>query len=153
MAQMTDNPPLRLICRCVAHTNLGDRMSSPAQSGLFVYAKDLRRLSGFYETLLGMSCLHAAEDIAVLQAQDLQLIVHRIPEPIASAIAIASPPELREEAALKFFFTVPNIEAVRLAAVELGGRVLDTVYEGPGFRVCNACDPEGNIFQVRQHAV
>jgi predicted enzyme related to lactoylglutathione lyase len=33
-----------------------------------------------------------------------------------------------------------------------GGEVFTEPWEGPGFRVCNACDPEGNIFQVRESA-
>jgi predicted enzyme related to lactoylglutathione lyase len=125
-------------------------MPSPAKSGLFLYAKDLNRLAGFYEAVLGMSRLHASEEMTVLQSQDVQLIVHQIPSHIAAGITITSPPELREDCALKFFFTVPSMELVRSIAVELGGKMLDQVYQGPGFRMCNACDPEGNIFQVRE---
>jgi predicted enzyme related to lactoylglutathione lyase len=125
-------------------------MPGPAKSGLFLYAKNLKRLSEFYEAMLGMSRLHASEEMTVLQSQDVQLIVHQIPSHIASGITITSPPELREDSAMKFFFTVPSMDAVRSIAAELGGKVLDQVYQGAGFRVCNACDPEGNIFQVRE---
>ena len=127
-------------------------MSGPAQAGLFLYAKDLDRIVAFYESILGMSRLHAADDMVVLQSQGVQLVVHRIPEHIAAEIEIASPPIPREDAAMKFFFTVPSIDGIRQAATDLGGMVLDKIYQGPGFHVCNACDPEGNIFQVRQQA-
>ena len=127
-------------------------MPGPAQSGLFVYAKDLGLLAGFYETLLGLSRLHTSEEWVVLDGQDTQLIVHAIPPHIASAIQISSPPQRREDTALKFFFTVPSIVAARATASALGGEVFSETWHGPGFRVCNACDPEGNIFQVRESA-
>jgi len=125
-------------------------MSGPAQAGLFLYAKDLERIVAFYESTLDMSRLHAADDMVVLQSQGVQLIVHRIPERIAAEIEIASPPIPREDAAMKFFFTVPSIDGVRQTAADLGGMVMGTLYQGSDFHVCNACDPEGNIFQVRQ---
>ena len=125
-------------------------MSGPAQAGLFLYAKDLERLVDFYESILAMSRLHASEDMVVLQSQGVQLIVHRIPAHIAAEIEIASPPILREESAMKFFFTISSIDGVRPVAAELGGMILGTIHQGPGFHVCNAYDPEGNIFQVRQ---
>ena len=127
-------------------------MPGPAQSGLFVYAKDLDRLANFYESILGLSRLHASEEWVVLDGQGMQLIVHAIPAPIASSIQISSPPQHREDTALKFFFTVPSIAAARAAAPALGGEVFSQQWHGPGFRVCNGCDPEGNIFQVREHA-
>lgn len=125
-------------------------MSGPAQAGLFLYAKDLGRLVAFYESTLGMSRLHVSDDMVVLQSQDVQLIVHRIPAHIAADIEIASPPVPREESAMKFFFTIPSIDGIRPVAAGLGGTILDTIHRGPCFHVCNACDPEGNIFQVRQ---
>lgn len=125
-------------------------MPGPAHAGLFLYAKDLARLAGFYESLLGMARSHASDELVVLQTQDVQLIVHQLPSQVASRISITSPPTLREESALKFFFTVPGIADAGAKAAALGGGVLDQVYEGRGFRACNAWDPEGNVFQVRE---
>ncbi len=130
---------------------LEQSMSGPAQAGLFLYAKDLGRLVAFYESILAMSRLHASEDMVVLQCQHVQFIVHRIPAHIATEIEVASAPVLREESAMNFFFTISSIEGVRQVAAELGGMILDTIHQGPGFHVCNACDPEGNIFEVRQN--
>ena len=127
-------------------------MSGPARAGLFIYAKDLSRLSGFYESLLGMSRVHSAPDLVVLRSPDIQLTLHAIPAPIAASISISSPPDKREDAALKFFFTVPSIAEAVAKAPGLGGEVLPEQWQGPGFRVCNAVDPEGNIFQVRESA-
>ena len=127
-------------------------MSGPARAGLFIYAKDLSRLADFYESLLGMSRVHSAPDLVVLRSPDIQLTLHAIPATIAASISISSPPEKREDAALKFFFTVPSITEAVAKAPALGGEVLPEQWQGPWFCVCNAVDPEGNIFQVRESA-
>jgi len=127
-------------------------MSGPARAGLFVYAKDLAHLAHFYQSILGMSRVHESADMVILQSPDIQLLVHLIPPHIASNIIIRSPPQRRENTALKFFFTVPSIAGARTAAFALGGEVFSEHWQGPGFIVCNACDPEGNVFQVRESA-
>ncbi len=125
-------------------------MPGPAPAGLFIYAKDAKRIAHFYEILLGMTRLHSREELIVLENQNLQLLVHLIPEHIASTFEITSPPERREDTSLKFFYTVPSIAAARTVAAELGGEVFAEQWAGPGFVVCNAMDPEGNVFQVRE---
>lgn len=125
-------------------------MSGPSQAGLFIYAKDLERLTKFYESVLGVSRLHATPEMVILQLQNLQLLVHAIPEHIASTFEITTPPERREDTALKFFFTVDSIANARITAAAMGGEVFNEQWQGPDFNVCNACDPEGNIFQLRE---
>ncbi|HJU84835.1 MAG TPA: VOC family protein [Holophagaceae bacterium] len=125
-------------------------MSGPARAGLLVYAKDLQRLAGFYEEVLTMKRLHESEELVVLQSPDIQLLVHRIPPPIAERIVVTSPPERRDNTALKFFFTVEDIPGTSALISSLGGIVFPEQWQGPGFMVNNACDPEGNVFQVRQ---
>lgn len=125
-------------------------MPGPARAGLFLYAKDLDRLARFYESLLGMTRLHASDEMVVLGSPQIQLVVHRIPPHIASGIVIESPPVRRENTALKFFFTVPSLSEAGAAAASLGGEVMSERWQGPGFVVCNAMDPEGNVFQVRE---
>jgi predicted enzyme related to lactoylglutathione lyase len=125
-------------------------MSGPAQAGLFLYAKDLSRVAHFYEAVLRMFRLHATDEIIVLQSQDIQLVVHQIPASIASTITLTTPPTPREDTAIKFFFTVSSIDGLRSQVAALGGIVFDKIYQGSSFQLCNVCDPEGNIFQVRQ---
>lgn len=127
-------------------------MAGPARAGLFVYAVDSNRIASFYEALAGMIRLHESPDLIVLESPDLQLLVHTIPSHIAATIAITSPPQKREDTALRFFFTVPSIAAARATASALGGEVFSENWQGPGFVVCNAMDPEGNVFQVRESA-
>lgn len=125
-------------------------MSGPARAGLFVYAKNLVRLAEFYESLLGMTRRHSSAELVVLDSPDIQITVNAIPGIIAESIVISEPPVRREGSAYKFFFTVPSLEAAGAAAAALGGEVLPEEWRGPGFRVRNVVDPEGNIFQLRE---
>ncbi len=125
-------------------------MRGPFRAGLFVYAKDLARLATFYEDTLGLVRVDGSDELAVLQSADFELVVHRIPDAIAAGITIASPPEPREDTALKFYFTVPSLASAEATASALGGEVYAASWDGPGFRVRNARDPEGNIFQLRE---
>jgi len=125
-------------------------MSGPARAGLFIYANNAERVARFYELVAGMIRLHATDELIVLQSPDIQLLVHQIPPPIAADIVITTPPVKRENTALKFFFTVPNLSEARAIATHLGGDIYHENWQGPGFIVCNAIDPEGNIFQVRE---
>lgn len=125
-------------------------MAVAARTGTLIYAKDVDRLSAFYQALLGMTVRHAEAGYHVLASPDTQLIVHAIPPAIAATFEITAPPVLREDAAIKPFFTVPGLAAARARARALGGDVFEEAWEGPGFRVCNAHDPEGNILQLRE---
>lgn len=125
-------------------------MSAPARAGVFIYAKDPDRLSAFYRAVLGLAVAHRTGEMAVLRSPDLELVVHAMPPQLAERISITSPPQLRDTAAIKFFATVESLAAAQASAGELGGRVFQEQWRGPGFVVCNASDPEGNIFQLRQ---
>ncbi len=125
-------------------------MPGPARAGGLIYAKNLELLSTFYEALLPMSKIHVSTDHVVLESPDFQLIVHAMPPDIAKMVIVKSPPERREQTPIKLFFTIPSISAARSEATKLGGEIFSDHWEGPGFIVCNACDPEGNIFQVRE---
>lgn len=127
-------------------------MSGPARAGLFIYAKDLESLASFYQSLLGMSRAHTTADLVVLRSPDLQITINAMPAHLAEQVELSSPPAKRENAAYKFFFTVPSIASAAETAASLGGEVLPEKWCGPGFVVSNAVDPEGNIFQVRERA-
>lgn len=125
-------------------------MAGPARAGLFIYAVDAPRVAAFYAAVAGMQQLHARDELIVLESPDIQLLIHAIPPHIAAGIEITSPPRKREDSALKFFFTVPSLAEARAQAARLGGEVFDENWQGPGFVICNAMDPEGNVFQLRE---
>jgi predicted enzyme related to lactoylglutathione lyase len=125
-------------------------MSASARVGIFIYAKDIHRLSSFYLSVLGMRVAHRTDQMLVLRSADLQLIVHALPANIDSQLTITNPPQLRDNTAIKFFCTVPSLSLAQEAARALGGNVLAEQWQGPGFVVCNAYDTEGNVFQLRE---
>ena len=125
-------------------------MPNPNRAGALIYAKDLPRLSGFYQRLLGMKLLHADAEHHVLKSADTQLIIHAIPPHIAAGVTISSPPKPRSEQAIKLFFTVPSLAAATDLAGSLEGGMFGEEYSGPGFKVQNGYDCEGNIFHLRE---
>ena len=127
-------------------------MPGPARAGILIYAKNLDRMSGFYERLLGMRRLVADLQHQVLESEDIQLVMHAIPQHIADTITLSNPPAPREDQAFKPFFTVESLAAAEGLAAQLGGQVFGPVWSGPGFSVRNAMDPEGNIVQLRERA-
>ena len=66
-------------------------MTGPARAGVLIYAKDLNRLSRFYQTLLSMRVLKTSDELRVIASEDSQLLIHAIPPHIAATIAIATP--------------------------------------------------------------
>jgi len=125
-------------------------MPGPARSGALIYAKHLEQLSTFYRELLHMTVLTSDDQHHVIESADAQLIIHAIPRMIAEDITITTPPQPREDQAIKLFFTVDaTLAEAEQRVVALGGGVFGAIYDGPGFRARNAMDPEGNIFHLR----
>ena len=127
-------------------------MPGPARTGVLIYAKKLEAVSSFYEQVLGARVLHADSEHRVLQSADVQLIIHAIPPQYGSSIVIEVPPVPRETQAIKPFFTVESLAAAQRIAEQCGGVVWGPVWPGPGIRVRNVCDPEGNIVHLRESA-
>ena len=125
-------------------------MSGPARTGALIYASDLGLLSAFYQQVLSMRLLFADAEHEVIESADLQLILHAIPAAHRPPSSDATLPTVREQQAIKLFFTIASLAFTETVIAELGGRMLGGEYNGPGFRVRNACDPEGNVFQVRE---
>ncbi|MFM1693917.1 VOC family protein [Aeromonas salmonicida] len=125
-------------------------MPGPARAGALIYARDLGLLTHFYRTLLQMDIRSQEAGFVVMENHDIQLLIHAIPESIACDIVIQVPPILREEGAIKLFFTVPSLAWAEAKAADLGGGLLPQQWPGPGLVLRNAFDPEGNILQLRE---
>jgi predicted enzyme related to lactoylglutathione lyase len=113
-----------------------------------IYVQDLAGMQAFYERVAKLTVSEVGDDY--VEMADLLLVA--LPPEIADAFRIASPPERREEAAVKLVFDVPVLAAARVRATQLGG-VLDaagTEWEFGPFRVCEGHDPEGNPLQLRE---
>ncbi len=127
-------------------------MLGPARAGVLIYAKTLGPLSRFYVELLDLRVLALDDEHVVAENADIQLVLHAMPAHLAADVSIASPPEPRQEQAIKPFFTVTSLAGAERRARDLGGFVFGPTWDGPGFTLRHACDPEGNIIQLRQLA-
>lgn len=125
-------------------------MRQPAANGVLIYAKQLDRMSAFYQRVLGLREVHADAMHRVLAGVDVQLLLHALPPGVAAQMRIASPPEPRETQAIKPFFTVPSLAEAERAVEACGGLVHGPIWPGPGLRVRNVCDPEGNLLHLRE---
>jgi len=119
-----------------------------------IYAKDARRLAGFYEQLLALPPTEEGAGFIRLATGSLQLTIVQAPAAIADSIDIAEPPRVREETPIKLSFAVPDIEALRPLAGRLGGGLQDDEagWAWHGERHLDGWDPEGNVFQLREPA-
>ena len=120
-------------------------------AGAVIYAKDIQRVSQFYSELAGLPVTHKEPYYVLLESPSFQLTVVALSPAIAAKIAISSPPERRENTAIKICFPVKNLVTTRKIAEQLGGKLNEPEREWlfQGNRVCDAHDPEGNIFQIR----
>ena len=127
-------------------------MANPFTAGAIVYAKDLQRLAQFYAAVADLEIVHEVADHIVLESESLELVIVAIPAAIAQRIVIKTPPEKREATALKLVFAVASITEAREAAKANEGEIYPPAKEWSfqGMRVCDGCDPEGNMIQVRE---
>lgn len=127
-------------------------MANPFTAGAIVYAKDLQRLVRFYAAVADLEIVHEVADHAVLESETYELVVVAIPAATAARIVIAVPPLRRENTALKLSFLVDSLADARVVAKEAGGDLDPPAKEWSfqGMRVCDGCDPEGNMIQVRE---
>ena len=127
-------------------------MANPFTAGAIVYAKDIQRLARFYAAVADLEIVHEVADHLVLESETYELVVVAIPAATAARIAIATPPVRRENTAFKLSFVVDSLAEARTAAKDAGGELDPPAREWAfqGMRVCDGCDPEGNMIQVRE---
>jgi predicted enzyme related to lactoylglutathione lyase len=123
----------------------------PRQS-LVIYAKNKRRVSAFYQGVLGLEVVESDAAFDLLAGPSVEVVVHAIPKAWAAGITISRPPVLREDAAIKPVFAVASLDAARQAAQRLGGglRGAEAAWAWRGQWQLSGWDPEGNIVQFTQ---
>ena len=94
-------------------------MPGPARAGALIYARDPGLLSHFYRTLLQMEIRSQSDELIVQENADIQLLLHAIPAPYAEQVVITTPPQLREQGAIKLFFTVPSLAWAEAKAISV----------------------------------
>ena len=127
-------------------------MAHPFSAGAIVYAKDIHRLARFYAAVADLEVMHEVDDHIVLESESVELVIVAIPAAAAARIVITAPPQRRENTAFKLAFAVPNLSQARATAEANGGQLNPPGKEWSfqGLRVCDGCDPEGNMIQLRE---
>jgi predicted enzyme related to lactoylglutathione lyase len=127
-------------------------VANPFTAGAIVYAKDIHRLARFYAAVADLEVMHEVDDHIVLESETHELVVVAIPAATAARIVVTSPPQRRENTAFKLSFAVASLAEARKAAQEAGGELNPPGKEWSfqGLRVCDGCDPEGNMIQLRE---
>ena len=112
-----------------------------------LFAKDMERMTTFYRDGLGLAVVpeQSSPGWTVFDAGGVQFALHAIPPHIARDIAIADPPQAREETPLKLTFQTTDLDAACARVSRLGGQLLPP--RGSGSR--DALDPEGNVFSLK----
>lgn len=119
-------------------------MQGPAQFGAILYASNTKTLADFYCQTFGFTSQHANSERHILRTQGMQLIIHQFPHFVTLGEQRAA-----RKNTLKLFFTTDDIERCKATIERLGGQLLHGTWQGPGFTLANALDPEGNPFQLR----
>lgn len=130
-------------------------MPKQVAAAAVIYAKDMLRVSKFYEAVAGLAVTEAEAGHVVLEANGFQLTVVAIPAQVAASVEVADPPLRREGTPVKLVHFAPNISAAREQVAKLGGLLDSSEREWlfQNTRVCDGHDPEGNVFQLRENAL
>lgn len=123
-----------------------------SQQGLVVFAKNKKRVSAFYQQTLALDVEESDSSHDLLRGHGYEVVVHTIPRRYAAGITIARPALPRQDTPFKPTFVVPDLEAVRAAALATGGdlKPADQAWRFRGCIVLDGWDPEGNIVQFKQ---
>ena len=124
---------------------------SPYQA-LCVFAKNVEKVSLFYQQALGLKVQVSDKTHDLLMGQNYEVVVHAVSKAYAQSIEIDSPPKRRDDVALKPAFVVDDLEMVRAAAKANGGflKPIKQAWRIRGFIVLDGWDPEGNVIQFKQ---
>lgn len=121
------------------------------QAGAVIFAKDLKKISEFYKQVIGFEVSDVNEAFVKLQKGAFELVVLQIPKHVAARIEVGIPPLRRENTPIKLVFFVKSLGGMGEMVKELGGELnsRDKEWEFDNHIVCDGCDPEGNVFQLR----
>jgi len=110
------------------------------------------KLAHFYETVLNGK-LSTNDNVSTIKGEDFEVLILEAPEDIAKEIVILSPPEAREEVAIKPVFTVPALREALQSVVEAGGVVTTREFTYNEFDHADVLDTEGNVIQLKSRSL
>jgi predicted enzyme related to lactoylglutathione lyase len=115
---------------------------------LVLYASHPDQLATFYGSLFEMERSEIDGTSFSLFSPAMEFHIVKIPDGIAGAITLSSPPAPREGTPLKFSIEVPSVDQLAATAQTLGGVPRSESWNWHSRRFLDIVDLEGNIFQV-----
>jgi len=117
-----------------------------------VFVDDVPGVTMFYRDLIQMSVTTEDSNHSVLALYGFELVIHKLSNEPSVEREETGRVRAREDSYIKICLPVVEIAAARTIAKSLGGYVKDPQFEweARGFRACDGCDPEGNVFQIRE---
>jgi len=124
-------------------------MTLPVSAVLF--AKRLGIVCEFYQTVFDVRVSRNDANHAVLDFGGFELMLYQIPAHLAVAVAVTSPPERREQTAIRLDYPVTDLARSRREAARLGGIIdeLPPSWAGADTTFFLGHDPEGNVFGAK----
>ena len=124
-------------------------MSHALRPAVVIYAKDIDRVALFYALVFELTETARADDYVSLSAPSYAITVVRIRAQLASQIDISTPPQRRENVAVKLVLPVDSLERAREKVAKLGGAIgaVEKQWQFDGAIRCDGNDPEGNVIQ------
>jgi hypothetical protein len=116
-----------------------------------LFAKRLGVVAEFYQVVFGAHVSRSDANHAVLDFDGFNLMIHQLPAHLAVAVAVKSPPERREQSAIRLDYPVDDLAHSRSEAARLGGVIDDTPppWAANDTTFFLGHDPEGNVFGVK----
>ncbi|MBR2536940.1 MAG: hypothetical protein IKE66_12790 [Hyphomicrobium sp.] len=127
-------------------------MSHALRPAVVIYAKDIDRVALFYALVFELTETARADDYVSLSAPSYAITVVRIRAQLASQIDISTPPQRRENVAVKLVLPVDSLERAREKVAKLGGAIgaVEKQWQFDGAIRCDGNDPEGNVIQFAE---
>ncbi|MCX5660092.1 MAG: VOC family protein [Planctomycetota bacterium] len=99
-----------------------------------LFAKDMAGMTDFYERKIGLKVLSREPEFVDFDAGACRLALHRTGTP--------------KPGKTKICFYAEDVSAARAELKARGVKMGPDLGQGPGLKLCNAKDPEGNIIQL-----
>jgi catechol 2,3-dioxygenase-like lactoylglutathione lyase family enzyme len=126
-------------------------MIDPTPALVVIYVQDVARVAAFYRETLSRPIVSQEADFAVVGDAALEVAVVRMPEALAAANPLETPPRVRAETPLKPSFLVDDLGRAAAAAAAAGGGTKpgEAAWRWRGQLHLDGHDPEGNPVQFR----
>jgi len=117
-----------------------------------IFAKDVERLSRFYEEALSATVTESETSHVVLSTDTFDVVIHAIPKAVANTITIETPAVPRSSSAIKPAFVVDSLERLSGVCDEHDAflKPVTSAWSIRGARVLDGHDPEGNVVQFKE---